>query len=227
MNSDVPFRHACSSQKGLSAKASQDRRGIEGNQLGSAGRRLAAMRKSSKRWQPARVSGSPASRLPESISFCRSMQRPNSPGSVSISLSVRINQRNLAGREAAGTVAMRLALKPTMVSAGQRPSTSGNSVKRFSEQKRMRSFLHSASASGNSLSWLPVRSSTSNVSLRLRISGGNTARFSASLRWRAPQSSPARSCSRVCMGSSLSTFGLAVAHCGALPQTTKEGHYRE
>ncbi|MNL43414.1 hypothetical protein D3C87_1659260 [compost metagenome] len=157
------------------------------------------MRNSSRRWQLARLAGSSRRRLPESISFCRAAHCPNSSGSRSITLSVRINQRKPAGSDAAGTVAIRLALKPTMVSAGQRPSTSGNSVKRFSEQKRMRSFLNSANSSGSVLNWLPVRSSTSSVSLRLKISGGKTVRFSASLRWRAPSSSPSRSCSRVCI----------------------------
>ncbi|MNZ29252.1 hypothetical protein D3C78_464970 [compost metagenome] len=162
------------------------------------------MRNSSRRWQLARLAGSSRRRLPESISFCRAAHCPSASGRPSISLSVRINQRSPAGSDAAGTVAIRLALNPTMVSAGQRPSTSGSSVKRFSEQKIMRSLVNSASSSGSRSRSLPVRSSTSSVSLRLRISGGNTVRFSASLRWRAPQSSPARSCSRVCMGSSQS-----------------------
>ncbi|MNE51449.1 hypothetical protein D3C80_1460780 [compost metagenome] len=167
------------------------------------------MRSSSSRWQLARVSGKAVKRLPESISFCRASHWPSSSGSRSITLSVRINQRSPAGSDAAGTVAIRLALKPAMVSAGQRPSTSGSSVKLFSEQKRMRSLLNSASESGSRLNWLPVRSSTSSVSLRLRISGGNTLRFSASLRWRAPSSSPARSCSRVCITVSQSCRGPA------------------
>ncbi|MNG94007.1 hypothetical protein D3C79_530000 [compost metagenome] len=157
------------------------------------------MRNSSKRWQLARLAGSSRSRLPESISFCRAAHCPSSSGSRSMALSVRINQRSPAGSDAAGTVAIRLALNPTMVSAGQRPSTSGSSVKRFSEQKIMRSLVNSASSSGSRLSWLPVRSSTSSVSLRFRISEGNTVRFSQSFKWRAPHSSPARSCSKVCI----------------------------
>ena len=49
-----------------------------------------------------------------------------------------MSQRRLAGKDCADTVRMRLALKPTMVKAGQRPNTSGNSVNRLSEQKMMR-----------------------------------------------------------------------------------------
>ncbi|MNH04915.1 hypothetical protein D3C79_642220 [compost metagenome] len=99
-----------------------------------------------------------------------------------MALSVRINQRRLAGSDWGDTTLIRLALKPTMESAGQFPNTSGSAVKLFSEQKMMRSLLHSASSSGSSLNWLPVRSSTSSVSLRLKISRGNTVRFSRSLR---------------------------------------------
>ncbi|MNE49750.1 hypothetical protein D3C80_1442920 [compost metagenome] len=99
-----------------------------------------------------------------------------------MALSVKISQRSLVGSDWGDTTAIRLALKPTMVSAGQFPSTSGSTVKLFSEQKIMRSLVHSASSSGSSLNWLPVRSSTSSVSLRLKISRGKVVRFSASLR---------------------------------------------
>ncbi len=161
--------------------------------------RLAAMRSSSSLRQLARLAGNSRRRLPASISFCRASHWPSSSGSRSIALSVRISQRKPAGSALADTVAIRLALKPTMVSAGQRPSTSGSSVKRFSEQKMMRSLPNPASSSGSVLSWLPVRSSTSSVSFRLKISWGNSVRFSESFKWRAPHNSPARSCSRVCI----------------------------
>ena len=86
----------------LPAKASQDRRGHSVNQTGTALRRLAEMRSSSRRWAACRLSGKAVSRLPASISFCKAGRSPSAVGKWPSALSVRISQRKAGGSAAGG-----------------------------------------------------------------------------------------------------------------------------
>ncbi|CAG9243282.1 hypothetical protein PUN4_10036 [Paraburkholderia unamae] len=155
------------------------------------------MRSSSSRLQSAIDSGSERSRLPASISFCKFGRSPISTGSASMSLSVRISQRNCGGSACPGTCRMRFALKPTMLSDSQSPSTAGNSVNGLFEANRMRRWRSLGRSCGSEVSALPERSSTSRVSARSKISRGNSVNPQASLSCRAPASCPSRSWSRV------------------------------
>ncbi|MNL02604.1 hypothetical protein D3C87_1231160 [compost metagenome] len=94
---------------------------------------------------------------------------------------------------------MRLALKPTMVSAVQRPTHAGNSVNRLSEQNNTRKRVRRCRSSGRLLKALPLRLSTSRESARSKISRGNSVRPQLRSRRVMPASVPARSCARVCM----------------------------
>ena len=154
------------SLNGLPAQASQLRRGNSCSHAGSAGRRLAEMRNSSSFVQRASESGKAVSRLPANISFCSCVQLPSSSGSASMALSVSVSQRSLGGKACAGTLRIRLALKPIMLSSGQEPSTAGNEVNRLSEQNTMRSLCRRGRSSGNDDRALPDKSRISSVSAR-------------------------------------------------------------
>jgi hypothetical protein len=88
---------------------------------------------------------------------------------------------------------MRLALKPTMLSCGHWPNTSGSPVKQLSEQKITRSLCKRGSASGKALSWLPDKSKISSESASVKISDGNSLKPSRSCKRVTPCSAPARS----------------------------------
>ena len=184
---------------GLPASASHDRRGRRSSQSGSRSKRLAEMRSSSSRCAPASPSGRACSRLPASMSFCRRGRSPTAPGRVSMALSVRISQRRAGGSAAAGTRVMRQALKPTISSAGQSPSTSGNVVKGLSEAKMTLSRCSRGNHAGSVVRRLPLRLSTSSESARPSTSAGSSVRPQERSRRVAPARSPRRSCSRVCI----------------------------
>ena len=190
---------AAVSLKGLPANASHDRRGRRSSQSGSEANRLAAMRSSSSRVQPAISGGRACSRLPASMSFCSLVQRPMSGGNSLSWLSVSTSQRKEVGSAAAGTARIRLARKPIMPSCWHWPSTAGSSVNWLFEQKMMRSWCSRARSSGSAVSALPDRSRTSSVSASSKISGGNVCSPHDKLSRRLPASAPLRSCSRVFM----------------------------
>ena len=134
------------------------------------------MRSSSSAGACRRLSGSAASRLPASISFCSRGRWPSASGKVAMALSVRINQRSGCGSASAGTWAMALALKPTISSAGHSPSTRGSSVNRLLDAKRMRSRLKRCKSGDSSDNALPDTSSSSSVSAWSNTARGNTVR---------------------------------------------------
>ncbi len=122
---------------------------------------------------------------------------PISGGSASTSLSVRMSQRSACGSDLPDTVRIWFALKPTMLNCLHRPRTSGNSVNRLSEQKRMRSLCRRGKSSGSDESALPERSRISSVSARSKISRGNSLSPQANFRRCVPANCPASSWSRV------------------------------
>ncbi|MDT4851206.1 hypothetical protein FQZ97_853800 [compost metagenome] len=184
---------------GLPARASQARRGSPVSQPGSSLKRLADRRSNSRHCALASPGGSAARQLPASMSFCSAGRWPSSAGSCSMALSVRMSQRSLVGSAAAGTCWMRLALKPTISSAGQSPSDAGRWVKWLLEQKTIFSRCSRPRSGGSSRRRLPVRLSTSSVSARSNTSGGSSVRPQLRSSRRVPASAPLRSCSRVCM----------------------------
>ena len=157
------------------------------------------MRSNSSRVQRLNSGGKVRSWLPASMSFCRCVQAPIAAGSDVSALSVRMSQRNSGGNALGDTCAMRLALKPTMLSCVHWPNTSGSSVNGLSEQKITRSLCKRGKSSGRVASWLPDRSKISSESARSKISRGNAVNPQRNCKRWMPASSPLRSCSRVCM----------------------------
>jgi hypothetical protein len=138
---------------------------------------------------------------------------PSSAGRCPMALSVSVSQRNVSGKAAAGTCCNRQALKPTISSAGQSPSTSGRWVKGLPEQKMTLSRCRRGKSGGRLVSWLSLRLSTSSVSARPYTSGGRWVRPAPfRSRRRVPVSAPLRKRSKVCMGRHVRTHAVSTPY---------------
>ena len=88
---------------GLPENANHASLGKFNNCSGHSVKLFAEIRTNSRLFALANVNGSLVSLLPANASFCNLGRSPNVSGKVSITLSVKINQRSFSGSELAGT----------------------------------------------------------------------------------------------------------------------------
>ncbi|WP_225872269.1 hypothetical protein [Pedobacter frigidisoli] len=91
-----------------------------------------------------------------------------------------------------------LDLKPTISKKGQSAKTSGRTLNKLSEQKKIFRFLNLPKSAGNFTKRFDERSNNSKVSANSKISTGNISRFSEIFKETIPLSSPLTNCFNVC-----------------------------